>query len=99
MTYSIKTLALATVAATVGLTGAAMADADDVRNLAEAKISLVEAINAAEKHQGGKAYEANIDDDSFKPEYEVTVVKDNVSYEVSVDGVSGEVLGVRQDRD
>jgi len=88
-------------AATAGLllSGAAVADRDDIRALAETKISLVEAIEIAQAHQGGIAYEAKLDDDSFTPEYEVEVVLDDRIYEVTVDGVTGEVRKVKEDHD
>lgn len=90
------------VAALVTLSGistAALADREDIRLLSETKISLIEAIQAAEKHQGGKAYEASIDDDSFSPAYEVGVIKDNSVYDIRVDAVTGKVLGAREDID
>jgi uncharacterized membrane protein YkoI len=88
-------------AATAGLllSGAAVADRDDIRALADTRISLVEAIEIAQAHQGGIAYEAKLDDDSFTPEYEVEVVLDDRIYEVTVDGVTGEVRKVKEDHD
>ncbi len=77
----------------------ALADSQDIKAAAQAKISLVQAIEAAEKHQGGKAIDASIDDDSFSPTYEVSVVKDAKLYDVRVDAVSGSVLGAREDMD
>lgn len=80
--------------------GAAFAaDAGDVRLLNEMKLSLIEAIEAAQKHSGGQALEAGLDDDSFKPAYEVSVTKDGRVFDVQVDGVNGDVLGMREDRD
>lgn len=79
--------------------GSALADRDDVRAIKESKITLVQAIQAAESHQGGQAYEANIDDDSFSPQYEVSVVRDDRTYDVRINAVTGEVLGSREDRD
>lgn len=75
------------------------ADKGDIRLLSETKISLIQAIQAAEKHQSGKAIDASLDDDSFKPAYEVSVVKDDRIFDVQVDGVTGEVLGAREDID
>ncbi len=75
------------------------ADGGDVRMLSETKISLTQAIASAEKHNGGQAYEASLDDDSFKPAYEVTVAKDGRIFDVQVDGVTGEVIGSREDND
>lgn len=82
-----------------GLAAAHAADADELRMLEQAKISLTQAIDAAERHQGGRAIEASLDDDSFQPAYEVSVVKDGRVYDVQVDGNSGQVLGAREDRD
>jgi uncharacterized membrane protein YkoI len=74
-------------------------ESEDIRALAETKISLTEAIGAAELYQGGHAFEASVDDDSFKPEYEVGVVQGGKAFEVRVDGVTGKVIGAREDRD
>jgi uncharacterized membrane protein YkoI len=80
--------------------GVAQADRDDIRLLAETKISLADAIAVAEKHQNGRAYEAGIDDDSFSPMYEVSVVTaDERMYELDVDAVTGEVSNVREEND
>lgn len=95
----IKTM-MATATALAMLSGAAYAaDASDIRLLNETKISLSDAIAAAEKHQGGRAIDASLDDDSFKPAYEVTVVVDNRVFDVQVDGVTGGVIGSREDID
>ncbi len=75
------------------------ADREDIRNLAAAKISLTDAIATAEKHQGGKAVEASLDDDSFKPVFEISVVKDDKIFEVHVNAETGEVIGAREDLD
>jgi len=80
-------------------TAAVAADASDIRLLGETKISLGQAIEVAEKSQGGRAVEASLDDDSFSPAYEVSVVKDNRVFDVQIDGVTGKVLGAREDID
>jgi uncharacterized membrane protein YkoI len=89
------------LAATTGLllSGAVLADRDDIRLLAETKITLIEAIEIAEAHQGGQAYDAQLEDDSFTPEYEVGVVFEDRTYEVTVDGVTGEIRKVKEDHD
>lgn len=74
-------------------------DQGDVKMLSEAKISLVQAIEIAEKSQGGKAIDAGIDDDSFTPTFEVSVAKDGKVYDVRVDGVKGTVTDTREDAD
>ncbi len=95
----LKTL-FATVTVLAGLAaGTAVAsDADELRMLAQTKITLQQAIDAAQRHQGGQAFEASIDDDSFQPVYEVSVVKDDRVYDVWVSGIDGKVLNVREDR-
>ncbi|MDY7231602.1 PepSY domain-containing protein [Hyalangium rubrum] len=86
------------VLAGLGAGSALASDADEIRMLGQTKITLVQAIEAAQRHQGGQAYEASIDDDSFEPVYEVSVVKDNRVYDVRVSGTDGKVLGAREDR-
>ncbi|WP_344802302.1 PepSY domain-containing protein [Allohahella marinimesophila] len=100
MTNNLKGIVLATVCSTA-LLGAttALADKEDREALAAAKISLVEAIQAAEGANGGKAFDASIDDDSFEPEYEVSIIRDDRTYDVRVNAVSGEVIGEREDHD
>lgn len=87
-------LALATVPA-----AAFAVDRGDIRQLNETKITLTQAIAAAEKDRGGRAIDAGLDDDSFRPAYEVTVVAGDRIWDVQVDGVSGEVTGSREDLD
>jgi len=94
-----KKLLMTTAAVALMGTSAFAADASDIRAMGEAKISLVDAIKAAESHQGGKAIEASLDDDSWKPAYEVSIVKDNRVFDVQVDAISGGVLGAREDLD
>ncbi len=95
-----KTVATLAVAGIVGLSAAAFADAGEVRALGEAKISLTDAIKAAESYQGGRALDAGIDDDSFTgPAYEVSVVRDGRIFDVQVNGSTGKVLGAREDLD
>ena len=79
--------------------GLALADVEDARALEGASISLIEAIEAAEAHTSGKAYDAQIEDDSFSPEFEVSVVADNRLWDVRVNGETGEVISAREDRD
>ncbi len=76
---------------------AAAVDSNDIRLLNEAKISLVEAIQTAEKHQGGKAIEASLDDDGATPSFEVSIIKDNRAYDVFVDTQTGKVINTRED--
>lgn len=97
MKTQMKALVATTLLLAATLTVPAYADIDDIRGMDEAKITLTEAINKAEKHAGGTAYEASYDNDSFKPAFEVEVTKDGKFFDVRIDGVSGEVLGMRED--
>ncbi len=83
----------------IAFASGALAGISEARAMKDAKISLVDAIQSAESHTGGKAYEASIDDDSFSLDYEVSVLKDDRIYDVRVDASSGDVTGVREDRD
>ena len=47
----------------------------------------------------GQAIGGKLDDDSLKPAYQVTVVKDNRVFEVEVDAVTNAVIGSREDMD
>jgi len=89
----------ATLTTGLAVAGVAFAGADDVRAAREAKLSLIQAIQTAEKHQGGKAIEAGLDDDSFTPTYEVSVLSGEKVFDVRVDAVNGSVLGAREDID
>ena len=100
MALQLKNLTLAAVCLGGMLfAGSAYADSKDAQALAEAKITLVQAIQAAEKAHGGSAFDAQIDDDSARPEFEVGIVREGRIYDVRVDALTGEVLGVREDRD
>ncbi|HET6563946.1 MAG TPA: PepSY domain-containing protein, partial [Xanthomonadales bacterium] len=80
MNIALKISILFASCAGLALSGAAFADRDDIRMLPEARITLVEAIQIAEAHQGGIAYDAKLEDDSFTPEYEVELVLDDRFY-------------------
>ena len=87
------------VAGVMGAAAAARADQEDLRLYSEAKVMLTQAIATAEKHLGGQAIGAKLDDDSFKPAYEVSVVKDNRVFDVHVDAVTNAVISSREDMD
>jgi len=71
----------------------------DAKALEATKITLTQAIDAALKKVEGKAYDASFEDDSLEPMYEVEVLKDGKSFQVYVDGVTGEVIRSREDLD
>jgi uncharacterized membrane protein YkoI len=97
-----KKLIPATLAACIalGITGVAFADSEDNENAKEisavldAKTSITQAITAAEKHTGGRAVKADMEDDQDFQQYEIRIVsKDKVS-EVLINTASGEVTRV-----
>lgn len=70
--------------------------------LQETDISLTQAIDIAEKHVEGRAYEAELDKNSFGLEYEIDLIKEGAEHpmkiEVTIDAKSGEVLNQRSKR-
>ncbi|MCA8900412.1 MAG: PepSY domain-containing protein [Hyphomonas sp.] len=99
MKLAVKSALIGILVAGPVTAGLALADPDDARALSGAKISLIEAIQAAEAHTNGAAFDAQIEDDSFSPEFEVGVVAGNTVYEVRIDGETGNVISAREDRD
>jgi len=69
-------------------------EAKELQLYSQAKISLTDAIKAAEHKTGGKAMEAEVDDESSTIQFEVEVLKDGKVHEVKVDGITGKVLKV-----
>ena len=92
------TLSLVAAATAFGATHA-FADTEEAAAVQKAKISLVEAIQAAEKNVGGVAYSASYDDDSFQNAYEVDVIANSKLYDVQVSAENGEILSSREDLD
>ena len=72
-------------------------EAKELKLFSQAKITLSEAIKAAEHKTGGKAMEAEVDDESNTVQFEVEIVKDGKIHEVLVDGITGKVLKVSLD--
>jgi uncharacterized membrane protein YkoI len=72
-------------------------EAKELQLFSQAKISLTEAIKAAELKTGGKAVEADLDDESKTVQFEVEVLKNGKIHEVKVDGKTGKVLKVSLD--
>jgi uncharacterized membrane protein YkoI len=98
-TFRILLAATAVAGVTGAAATAARADQEKLDLFLQAKVMLTQAIATAEQHLGGRAIGAKLDDDSFKPAYEVTVVKDNRVFDVQVDAVTNAVLGSREDLD
>jgi uncharacterized membrane protein YkoI len=72
-------------------------EAKELQLFSKAKISLIEAIKAAEQNTGGKALEAELDDGSNAVQFEIKILKDGKIYEVLVDGTTGNVIKVSLD--
>jgi len=72
-------------------------EAKELQLFSKAKISLIEAIKAAEQNKGGKALEAELDDESNAVQFEIKILKDGKIYEVLVDGTTGNILKVSLD--
>lgn len=65
-------------------------DTAEYSKLSGAKISLSQAVDAAEKKFGGKAVNAALDNEQASAAFEVELMTDKGSQTVAVDGVSGE---------
>lgn len=72
-------------------------DQQEARVLAGARISLAQAVQAAEARTGMKASEAGIDDEGGQPLFEVTVGQGQQEQTVLVDTQTGQVAQVRAD--
>lgn len=69
-------------------------EAKELQLFSLAKISLSEAIKAAEQKTGGRAMEAEVDDEATAVQFEIDVLIDGKVHEVIVDGTTGKVLKV-----
>ncbi len=72
-------------------------EAKELQLFSQAKISLSDAIKVAEQKIGGKAVEAELDDESEAVQFEVEVLKDGKFHKVMVDGETGHILKVSLD--
>lgn len=72
---------------------------DAVTDLAKAKISLSQAVTAAEAQAGGKATRAELEGERGALVFEVEVVTaDSKVFDVKVDAADGKVLSSKQDQ-
>ncbi len=94
-----QNLNYALFAAMFSVPTAAIANVADLSTVPEARINLKQAIDVAEKHQGGQAIDASLEDDGPQLTYEVSVLKDNRVFDVLVDAVSGKVINTQEDMD
>ena len=92
--------AVAIVALSATAAGGALAaeSADnDALGIADAKISLIQAVTAAEQHVGGKASSAEYEQQQDHSVFEVEVVNGQRVMDVQVDPSSGKVLAATED--
>lgn len=92
----IKSIILCT--AIIAVVPFAQAQTKTEKKLAEASITLKQAIDIAEKETGGTAFEAEIERNSFNVEYEVELMVSGQKYEVTIDAKTSEVISVREDK-
>lgn len=102
-TSILATIACTIVAATLAATAVYAArgenqDHDDAAALAQAKISLTQAITAAEQHVNGKASRAELEDENGKLVYGVEVVSGGKATDVKVDINTGQILSAQTDQ-
>jgi uncharacterized membrane protein YkoI len=99
-TMNRKTLMSAALAAMLLAGGAAQAesDRDQDRSAADVKVTLQQAIEAAEKHTGGKAREAELEHEDGRAVYEVKVLADGAASKVYVSASDGRILTVNDER-
>ena len=94
-------LVAAGVAAAGGLAFAkqsASAESDAVTDLANSKISLVQAVSAAEAQVTGKATKAELENERGVLVFDVeAVTSDNKVFDVKVNAIDGKVLSSKQD--
>jgi uncharacterized membrane protein YkoI len=67
---------------------------DESRALSSAKISMSQALTAAELATGGKAVGTGVEDQDGDVHFEVTILKDNVRQKVLVDTQTGQVVKI-----
>lgn len=72
---------------------------DALSNLAQAKITLAQAVASAEQHTGGRATKAELERHKGTTAFEVEVVKGNAVSNVMVDAADGKVLSAVADRE
>lgn len=100
MNFSTKAV-LCTIAALFSLSNitSATAEENDALAIKTAKISLTQAIAAAEQHAKGQAVKAELEQSKGKPVFEVEVVSGGKVFDVKVDANTGTVVSSTEDLD
>ncbi len=99
-THSIILGALAATVLAIGAQAAenGRVERDDAAALAQAKVSISQAISVAEQHANGKAARAELEDENGKMVYGVEVVGAGKTTDVKVDINTGQVLSAKADQ-
>lgn len=79
-------------------TSAQQANGEDDLNIAQTKITLIQAVTAAEQKVGGRAAHAELNDENGKLVFGVEVVNGQQATDVKVDAMSGQVLSAQADQ-
>lgn len=74
------------------------AEADDAMAVNQAKISLTQAIAAAEQHTPGRSAKAEFEHSKGKAVFDVEVVAGSKVMDIKVDAMSGKVIAATEDR-
>ena len=99
MIRNTKIAIFAAVLATGGVAAyAANAVQNDATAITQAKISLTQAITAAEQHAGGKASKAEFEKTKMGWAYDVEVVNGAKVFDVKVDADKGTVISSAEDK-
>lgn len=97
-----KTIIAALIAFSMAAVGAAYASSHQEKNdalaISQAKISLVNAVNAAQQHVGGAATKAEFEMEKGQGVYEVEVVKGQEVLDVKVGAADGQIISVKADK-
>ncbi len=81
------------------LAKSASGENDAVADLAKAKLTLSQAVSAAESHAPGKATKAELEGENGASVYNVEVVaSNNKVFDVKVDAADGRVLSSKEDQ-
>lgn len=99
--FSRKAIIAATILA-LGAGSAAYAKGrgnDAVSELSQAKITLAQAVDAAQRHIGGRATKAEFERHKGKPTFEVEVVKGTDVSTIIVDAADGKIIAATADRE
>lgn len=81
---------------TLGFAASASAKSD-TELLGLSKLSLTDAVAAAEKNQAGKAVEADLKEHDDKPVWAVKILNGDKEYDVKVDGTTGGIIESKKD--